>query len=304
MEDLVSIIISTYKRDFELERAIESIIRQTYRNIEIIIVDDNGIKSEYHTRVKEIIKKYTKYNNIKYIVNEENIGGALTRNRGIDNAEGEYIAFLDDDDEYYPEKIEKQIELFKNNKSKKLALIYCYTDSYDEYDKKLNEYRYDYVGNCLFDSMCLCIAATSQWLCKRKALINIGGFNNVPSKQDSTVIIKLLNRGYEVDRVPEILVRYNEHSKERISQGSIKNIKGEEMLRLYCRSLYNNLNTNEIIKVEESFSYRLSKLYIKNNNTSKAHSEMKILKKINIYLWIKVNMYYILKKLRYKAINL
>lgn len=299
MKDLVSVIISTYKREYELERAIRSVLNQTYKNIEIIVVDDNGVGTEKQIKVEQnIMKRYLKYKNIKYIVNKKNIGGSLTRNKGIDEAKGNYISFLDDDDEYYPEKIQKQLELFKKSQKSNLALVYCYTDSYDENNKKLEEYKYNYTGNCLVDAMCMCIAATSQWMCKKSLIESVGNFTDVPSKQDSTVIIKLLDKGYEIDRVPDVLVRYNEHSNDRISTGGPKNIKGEEILRDYCRSLYNKLSSYEIIRVEESFSYRLSKLYIK-NLSDKIYLELKTLKKINKIMWLKIKLYFNIKKYNY-----
>lgn len=298
MNELISVVISTYKREKELERAIKSVLEQTYKNIEIIVVDDNGLNSEFQIKVNNILNKYKNYKNIKYIINEKNMGGSLSRNIGIENSKGTYIAFLDDDDEYYPLKLEKQFNLFKKSNNKKLALVYCYTDSYDENNVKLYEYKYNYVGNCLVDAMCGCIAATSQWLCKKEYLLDVERFTDVPSKQDSTVILKLLDKGYEVDRVKEVLVKYNEHSNERISSGGPKNIKGEELLRILCRSLYYKINSNEVLKVEEAFSYRLSKLYLKNKCKNEFIAEMKTLKLLNKKNWIKIKIYYMFNILK------
>lgn len=297
MNGLVSIIIPTYKRSVELKRAIDSVLKQTYKNIEIIIIDDNGPGTKWNETVKKIMSEYSCMENIKYIVNEKNMGGAATRNIGIENARGEYIAFLDDDDEYYEEKISKQVKLFENSLDESIALVYCYTESYDENNNKIQEYKYDYVGNCLFEAMCGCIASTSQWLCKAKYLNEVGNFTDVPSKQDSTVIIKLLNSGFKVDRVPEILVRYNEHSNERISSGGLKNIEGEKLLRDFCRSIYNKLNKKEITKIEGEFSFRLAKLYIRNSMYNEAKKEFKNILNIDIYKYLKIKLYYIINKL-------
>lgn len=296
MEELISVVIATYKREKELDRAIKSVLNQSYKNIEIIVVDDNGLNSEWQIKTEKIMGQYKDYSNINYIVNENNKGGSLTRNAGIQSSKGEYIAFLDDDDEYYPTKLEKQINLFKKSNNFKLALVYCYTDSYDENNKKLKEYKYDYRENCLVDAMCDCIAATSQWLCKKECLLDVENFTDVPCKQDSTVIIKLLDKGYEVDRVPEVLVKYNEHSNTRISGGGIKNITGEKLLRNLCRSLYYKIESNQILQVESAFSYRLSKLYINNKLNNELHQEMKTLKLANKSRWLKVLIYYYLKK--------
>lgn len=301
MKELVSIIISTYKREHELERAINSVLNQTYENYEIIIVDDNGRGSKEQQLTEKIIEKYKNHKNIRYICNEVNLGGSLARNAGIYIAKGEYIAFLDDDDQYYPKKLEEQMKLFKYESNPKLALVYCYTDSYNEDNKLIDTYRNDYIGNCLVDAMKTCIAATSQWLCKKDFLIDVGCFSDVPSKQDCNLIIKLLSKGYEVNRVPEVLVRYNEHSNERISSGSTKNILGEVLLRDLCRNLYSKVESSDIIDIESSFSYRLSKLYVKNKIYDKFNIEMKTLKSVSKKHWLKLNLYYHLKN---KNINI
>ncbi|WP_370831240.1 glycosyltransferase family 2 protein [Clostridium sp.] len=300
MQPLISVVISTYKREKELIRAIDSVLAQTYKNIEIIVVDDNGKNNEFQIKTEKIMKKYSEYRNIKYIPNEKNLGGALARNIGIENCSGEYIAFLDDDDQYYENKLKKQIELFNLDKSGELALVYCYTESYDENNKKLREYNYDFVGNCLVEAMTDCIAATSQWLCKKEYLNEVNNFSNVPSKQDSTVIIKLLNKGYKVDRVKEVLVRYNEHSGPRISGNGEKNINGELLLREYCRRLYYKVTSSDILNIEKSFSYRLSKLYALNNMNEMFKQELNILKKIDKKLYLKRLIYFYIIRLEKK----
>ena len=110
-EELISVIIPTYKRIDTLERALDSVFNQTYTNIELIVVDDNAKFPETREKVEKIIEKYN--GKIKLIKNKDNLGGGLSRNEGIKVASGKYIAFLDDDDEYYPEKLEKQYSLLK-----------------------------------------------------------------------------------------------------------------------------------------------------------------------------------------------
>lgn len=302
MQPLISVVISTYKREKELIRAIDSVLAQTYKNIEIIVVDDNGKNNEFQIKTEKIMRNYSQHRNIKYIPNEKNLGGALARNVGIENCNGEYIAFLDDDDQYYENKLKKQIQLFNLDKSGDLALVYCYTESYDENNKKLREYNYDFVGNCLVEAMTDCIAATSQWLCKKEYLNEVNNFSNVLSKQGSTVIIKLLDKVYKVDRVKEVLVRYNEHSGPRINGNGEKNIKRELLLREYCRSLYYKVTSSDILNIKKSFSYRLSKLYDPNNISNMFKQELNILKKLDKKLYLKRLIYFYitrLKKIKY-----
>lgn len=252
MIELVSVVITTYNRVNELKRAIKSVVQQSYKNLEIIVVDDN-VDNSISEKVKSIVEAF----NDKRIIlkkNEKNLGGAISRNVGIQASKGNYVAFLDDDDEYLPTKIEKQLKLFKESNNEKLALVYCYCNGMCN-GKITKKYCYDYVGNCLYDAMCLCIAATSQWMCKKECLVDVGMFSDVPCKQDSTVIIKLLSKGYDIDRVPEILSLYHEEDVPRISsKNAKKRIIGENLLLNLCRSNYDKIDAIQQKEVEYCFS--------------------------------------------------
>lgn len=106
----VSVIIPTYNRARLLPRAIQSVLNQTYNNFELIIVDDGSIDN-----TEDVVKKFQKSDpRIIYIKNDKNKGPSASRNIGIEIAKGEYIAFQDSDDEWLPEKIEKQIKFFED----------------------------------------------------------------------------------------------------------------------------------------------------------------------------------------------
>lgn len=109
---LVSVIIPTYKRCDTLVRAIESVINQTYKNIEIIVVNDNTPNDEFSLRLYDEIKKITDERLI-FVEQEKHINGAAARNCGIKIAKGEYLAFLDDDDYWMPQKIEHHLAAFE-----------------------------------------------------------------------------------------------------------------------------------------------------------------------------------------------
>lgn len=106
---LVSVIISTYNRDTYIEKAIYSVAHQTYANIEIIVVDDGSLVNY----AESICNKYA---NCNYYY-KSNGGLASARNFGVSVAKGDYIAFLDDDDFWKLDKLEKQVEILNNNPS-------------------------------------------------------------------------------------------------------------------------------------------------------------------------------------------
>lgn len=108
-DKLVSIIIPVYNASRFLEETINSIQEQTYSNWEAIFIDDCSSDNSYN-----LIKKYQKEDKrIKLIKNKTNSGAAVSRNNGIDHAEGDYLCFLDADDKWHPEKLEKQINFMQ-----------------------------------------------------------------------------------------------------------------------------------------------------------------------------------------------
>lgn len=112
VEGLVSVIIPTYSRSDTLGRAIQSVLNQTYPQIEILVVDDNEPQSEYSKKVEELISSINA-NNLYLVTQPCHINGAAARNAGIKVAKGEYISFLDDDDLLLPDKIAVQVEHIK-----------------------------------------------------------------------------------------------------------------------------------------------------------------------------------------------
>jgi len=115
----VSVIIPTYNREQLLKRAIQSVLNQTFRDFEIIVVDDGSTDN-----TKEIIDSFTS-DKIKYIYESNSGGAARPKNTGIKNAQGKYIAVLDSDDEWLPQKLEKQIELLEIFQDPKLGAVGC-----------------------------------------------------------------------------------------------------------------------------------------------------------------------------------
>jgi glycosyltransferase involved in cell wall biosynthesis len=107
--DKVSVIIPTYKGSNTLERAINSVLKQTYTKIEVIIVDDNHPDGQDRLKTQKVMMQYQKDDRVSYIKHQTNKNGAVARNTGILASTGKYIAFLDDDDYYLPERIQKSI---------------------------------------------------------------------------------------------------------------------------------------------------------------------------------------------------
>lgn len=111
IENRVTIITPVYNASKYLSETIESVLNQTYVNFEYILVDDCSTDNS-----AEIIKEYIeKDNRIKYVKLDSNSGAAVARNKGLEVASGQYIAFIDSDDKWYPEKLEKQLDFMVSN---------------------------------------------------------------------------------------------------------------------------------------------------------------------------------------------
>lgn len=129
-KDLVSIITPTYNCAKFIGATIESVLNQTYQNFEMIIVDDAS-----KDNTEEVVKSF-KDKRIKYIRLSKNSGPAVARNRAMEEAKGKYMAFLDSDDLWKREKLEKQINFIKKNKYKIICSDY---EQIDEEGNKLNK---------------------------------------------------------------------------------------------------------------------------------------------------------------------
>ena len=300
---LVSVVIPTYSRNDTLCTAIDSVLAQSYQNFEIIIVDDNPADSEWRKSTEELVAKYADNPRVRYLKNKVNLGGAGARNEGIKAAKGEYIAFLDDDDMYFEKKIEKQIDCFLNSSNEKLALVLCDAEmTFDDEVFICNTYHH-YSGNCLYEAMRdNCLAPTSQWMAKKSALLDVGMFTIVPCKQDSTLILKLLVNGYEVDHVPEVLSRFCSYQNQgRISNSGMKNINGELAYRTRCRQQYHRLSKDQIREVEYAFAHRLYELYKKNNMKDESNKYMNFMLRVHLLKTIKVEVRTKLSELKWKV---
>ena len=174
-ENLVSVVIPTYGEPIYLGRCIDSVLQQTYNNIEIIIVDDNGIGTPNQIATSTVIDQY-KGNNIKYVCHEKNKNGSAARNTGVKKSEGRYIAFLDDDDAFLPAKIERQVKLIESL-SDEYAFVYCSHDVYKD-GQLVRHVIAEKSGNLFFEKISQQIEIqTSGVLIRKEAFEEVKGFD-------------------------------------------------------------------------------------------------------------------------------
>ncbi|MCX7833896.1 MAG: glycosyltransferase family 2 protein [Ignavibacteria bacterium] len=202
-EFLVSVIISVYNRKRKLLKALESVINQTYQNIEIIIADDGSTDE-----VEKSISKYIyKLDNIIYF-KHKNRGPALTLNRGIKISNGDYITFLDSDDEYLPEHIERRVNIFYNNSSLDIIHTTAKIIGKEEYmlvPDANNPEKLIHLNQCV-------IGATIFG--KRKVFLKLNGFKNIYAYDYD--LIKRASKKFTVKKFDIPTYIYNRNSRDSI----------------------------------------------------------------------------------------
>lgn len=208
-EDLVSIITPTYNCAKFIGETIESVQKQTYKNWEMIIVDDAS-----KDNTEEVVKKY-KDDRIHYIRLKENGGAAVARNFAMQNAKGKYMAFLDSDDLWKESKLEKQLEFMKQNNYNITCTSY---EQINEKGEKLNKEikpkrKVDYNGILL-----TCPVGNSTVMYNVE---NLGKFEvpNIRKRNDDALWLRVLKKEKYIWGLNEVLMEY------RIRNNSISSNK-------------------------------------------------------------------------------
>lgn len=206
----ISIIIPTYGIPVFLKRTIYSVINQTIKDWELIIVDDNNPDSEARCQTENIVESLIcEDNRIKYIKHEYNKNGAVARNTGFAAAKGKYISLLDSDDEYMPNRLEKCYNIMEHA-SNNIAAVYTGC----EFRRNGATYkRYTDVkpGNYIVETLaCSFMLGTGSNIFIKKSVVDeLNGFD--PSflrQQDYEFMVRVFEK-YSIEAVPEILVIKN-----------------------------------------------------------------------------------------------
>ena len=234
MKPSVSCIITTYGRDVKIvKRALDSILAQTFKDFEVIIVDDN--RGEGSEALSDSIKSLEdESRGIRVIKTENGHGAQYARNTGIMKSSGEFVAFLDDDDRWLPEKLEKQVKLLREDTECGM----CYTDGYrvdEERAPGKRELIHDNFFNPALTYRELLhedrIGSTSQAMIRRSVFDTVGLFDtDMPARQDYEMWLRI-SRSYKVAGIPEGLYLYNTGADQgKITRSWKKNVEAHLLL--------------------------------------------------------------------------
>lgn len=216
VEGRVSVITPVYNVEKYIDKTLESIFAQTYKDIEIVLVDDCSKDNS-----AQIIAKYKEeHPEIIYFLQPKNMGAGAARNKALELASGQYVAFLDSDDLWLPKKTEKQIKLMKEKKS---PFSYAAIEMMDEEGKTIKGKR-NLKESCDYNYLLHnTIIATSSVIVDRSML---GDFR-MPLRrggQDYATWLSLLRNGAVACGINETLVRYRVGSNS-LSSNKFKSIK-------------------------------------------------------------------------------
>lgn len=228
---MVSVIIPTYNRADYIGKAIQSVLDQTWQNFEIIVVDDG---SEDNTR--QVVEGVGD-SRIRYICLDQNGGASHARNEGIRLAESEFIAFLDSDDEWMPEKLEKQMKAMFQS-SDKVGLIFCRMRENSESGNpviipSLRLKKEQLEGNIFNNLVCGNVIGAPTVLARRNCLKQIGGFDEELHCLEDWDLVLRIAENWEIGFVDDILVEVH-HSEGSVSS----NIRAWVDTRCYMIAKY------------------------------------------------------------------
>lgn len=222
----VSIIIPCYNQGKYVAEAINSALRQTFKDIEIVCVNDGSTDNSV-----EIIKSFeNKYKNFIFLNNKENRGVIYSRNFAIKNCNGTYILPLDADDIIEPTYVEKAVKILDNNPN--IGIVYCKAKIFGNYDKYWNLKPFN-KSDILYENCIFCSA-----IFRKSDFIKIGGYNNNMKYgcEDHDLWLSFIEQGLEVFQINEILFSYRQYDETSRTTISLKNKK----------EIWNNLIKNHI----------------------------------------------------------
>ncbi len=248
---LVSVIIPIYNRIDYIHEAINSVLEQTYKDYEIIVVNDGS-----SVDVQEALEPYK--DKIVYLYHQENRGIAAARNTGIKGSKGKYIALLDEDDLFEPQKLEIQVSVLESNP----AIGFVYSDYYIFNSKNTDMQLSLAAGRDNTEKFARifffnCNVAPPSTLIRRTCIENVGFFDDVSPHDDGDLLLRIALRWrVKLSDYPCARVRYHDN------QTSLNRI---EMYKAVIKSWGKILSTNPEFKnsLGVEASNKLSELYFK-----------------------------------------
>ena len=249
---LVTVVVPTYKRADRLCIALRSIMGQTYTNLEVLVVNDNAPGSEYDLATEsKLAELMAQDSRLRVVHTSGRVGGGAARNFACRQAKGVYLAFLDDDDMFLPDKAETQLQFMLKNK---LDMSWQDVSWYDDDGNLVEHRRLDHCRDFSEDGLLRAhlitpISPTAIYMLKRSLFDKTDGFGEVATGQDWWLMLRCIEAEAKIGYMPEVHVHQILHKGERLSLGANK-IAGEEARHKIVQSYYPGLSKKDIRYIE------------------------------------------------------
>ena len=292
MKELFSVVITTCNRQVNiLKEAIDSVINQSYSNIEIIIVNDSP-NNPNNSYIKRMVSSYG--NKVQYFVNKKQMGANYSRNFGAKVSKGQYLSFLDDDDYWDENRIEKFWHVFQKHYDLVFSDFIIFCKKKTRYSKRINPKHSETLKTMLSTNF---LGGFSNVAFTRSCFIKAGMLDeSMPSYQDQDLFIRMIQHG-KIGYINEPLSYY------RITEGSISlnpinKINGLKMFLEKYSDFYNMYPESKKTRLENELVYSIKQGWISNKNEIKSillHYDSRIrvlyLEVIGAAKWIAVNVF-------------
>jgi len=241
---LFSVVVPTYQRAVLLERLLESIARQTTRDFEVLVIDDAS-GDEY--RYERVIERFSGEYPLRYLRNDTNRGAQYSRNRGVSASNGELIAFVDDDDEWLPRKLEREAAVF-GGAAPSVGLVYSWADAVAEDGAVVHRYRAVVRGNALREILEACFIPSPTVVVRRVVLEKVGIFDeSLESCQDWDMWTRVVVAGFDIEVAEEVLALHHRHTGPSVgasprSLEGYRNFYGKHMQQYERMGMHKNLS--------------------------------------------------------------
>ncbi len=268
---LVSVIIPTYGGRKRLVNSVKSVLSQTYTNLEVIVIDDNPPESENRRKTESMMNEVDD-SRVKYIRHPQNKNGAAARNTGITASHGEFIAFLDDDDCFLPDKLALQIKYL--NAHTEYQAVYCLA-SKEGKPILTTPYEGDVSLPLLMGKSNM---FTPTLLFHRCSLEYLNGFDeNYCRHQDYELLLRFFASGFKIGCLEKILTDLGRNEGENSPHGE----KLEQLKAIFLENFSNTINNFEITNPgvkNKIFAVHYSKVFVDHIKTHHWKMAFKTLK--------------------------
>ena len=216
----ISVVIPTRNRAELLPRAVGSVLAQTWTDFELLIVDDHS------TDETPAVTARFADGRIRSFRHERNSGQSKALNTGIEHARGEYVAFLDDDDEWLPGKLAAQVALL-DAAPPAVGLVYCWREELDETTgRRIGTTRFTMRGDIFEHALALHLPVSpSSWLVRRSTARSVGGFDEALRRaKDVDFMSRICARGWHVDFVAQVALLKYRHAGGQMTDRTPENL--------------------------------------------------------------------------------